>query len=225
MAYANECDCTEVFPAPLIYDRMTELGVPYYNHYRAYCAKDFYESLLGLSRQAIELHLFPVDESGKSLIKGLLTGGVYVNRPGAHGAGLALDFDGYLDSKDVSWLYKAGIYWNDGQIKSMGYKLGVRLAALASLHFGVVLTRHYNSRHADHIHFDKTMPVGWRGSRSQILILQEILVYWYDCSDLKIDGIIGPLTKAAWYSALGVDRVEHYSLWLETCRRIARGEP
>ncbi|MCX6646287.1 MAG: hypothetical protein NTY09_08015, partial [bacterium] len=45
-------------------------------------------------------------------------------------------------------------------------------------------------------------PVMWRDSKSQIVLVQEVLNEWYGAG-LEIDGKMGSRTKAAWSNASG----------------------
>ena len=177
-------------------------------------------------------------KSENCAVKFVLTGGLYVNKPGAHGRGEAGDFDGFQMEDGIVHLYKPMMETiSDGiRIKSMSRGLACQIAAAISLFFGLVLTWRFNKRHFCHIHFDMSRPVGWRKKppgvrKSQTVLLQEILVYYYSCSNLIIDGIFGSITQHTWLKAMGelnadgttADRVDLEALWLRTLREVAVG--
>lgn len=232
----KKTDCTNALPVPFMYDRISELGIPYDNpEWKTYGHMDFYNELVEFGEY---LETMGVLESEEAKVKFVLTAGIYVNKPGWHGKGKACDFDGFQMMDKVVYLYKQGVnkVTQGVTIVSMPPVLGCRIAAALSLYFGLVITWGYNSRHEDHIHFDMSYPVGWRkkdpGVRTtQTVLLQEILVHCY-CANLETDGIFGSLTQAAWLIAMGeimadgepAEWVDLDALWLRTLREVAGGE-
>ncbi len=211
MTDSKAADCTHALGIPFMYDRINELGVPYDNpNWRARCSKRFYETLLQLGKYLKECGILPLDGN-----KAVLTGGCYVDKPGQHGKGNACDFDGFLTMDDEVILYKDGIKHEvEGyRIRSMSRKLASRIACAISLHAGVVITEHYNSRHEDHIHFDIGREVKWHGgrSRSQNVVTQAALKLWHDKS-VKIDGKIGSQTRNAMMVCLGKPSSDNWKI-------------
>lgn len=148
-------------------------------------------------------------------IKSVLTAGLWVDKKGAHGKGIAWDFDGVVLKQNplvegrlfqVAMMYKEAL--DIGTKNSLCYiplsdRIKTRLACLLSLRFGVVLTAGYQSKdgkyhHEDHIHADLSRTVKWRsGSRSQVVLVQETINAFYNIG-LKVDGIMGENTNSAW---------------------------
>ena len=195
---ANEMDCTDALGVKFMYDRIRELGVPYDNpRWRARCSKPFYNVLVNMGYYLRECGILG-DPAEFGECRAILTGGVYVDKPGQHGKGNGFDFDGIMFNNGEVWTYRNDkVHETEGIIiAGMPRKLARRIECAISLFAGVVLTEHYNSRHKDHIHFDIGRTVKWRGSRSQVLVVQAALAYWHDMG-LDIDGKIGSRTLLA----------------------------
>lgn len=173
-------------------------------------------------------------------IENFLTAGLYVDKPGAHGKGIAWDFDGVVvKGNPMLWsgkpwvdvlVYKSGCnfmsFRDEGTMSfhSLCPRIKTRFACLLSLRFGVVLTAGYNKAHEDHIHADLSLPVAWRsGSRTQVVCLQETLNAWFD-AELVVDGIMGDKTKEAWWWHYGVDKPDP-ERWLDWLKMIAFNPP
>jgi len=76
--------------------------------------------------------------------------------------------------------------------------------------------------------------VGWRGSRSQVVCLQETLNAFYgdgmttypiDRGALKVDGVLGPRTQHAWYEYFKSTRSDQGQTWLDWLKMIAFDPP
>ncbi|MFH1464427.1 MAG: N-acetylmuramoyl-L-alanine amidase [Pseudomonadota bacterium] len=117
----------------------------------------------------------------------VLTGGLYVNKPGKHGEGLAIDVD--------------GLWWSDSNVflannAPTSWDQYLRIEASLRRHFGTVLNYDYNSDHHDHWHCDLGGATTWRHVRSQNLFVQRALnVIWGE--NLDVDGDFGDLSRAA----------------------------
>jgi len=219
-------DVTEALGVPLVYDRGPEgYGVPVYGPERRFYGAPELDKTL----QAVGADL---ETTGwRPYIESILTGGVYVNKPGPHGKGIAIDFDGVVLESDlhpnydefIIAMYKSSLPVEEINSHceriSLPRKIATRFANLLSLHFGLVLTEGYNKRHEDHIHADLTEPVMWRGSKSQVVLLQETLNAWYG-TGLKVDGVLGDKTRFAWgdefyeYPNIGEEK-ERWFAWLK----------
>ena len=141
-------------------------------------------------------------------IESVLTAGLYVNKKGAHGDGKAIDIDGvvlkpnpFYEGRTRILVYGANYFEGYDEDKvSLPDRIKTRLACLLSLRFPEVLTAGYNKAHEDHIHASIAGEVGWRGSRSQVVCLQETLNAWFDAG-LVVDGELGRKTRSAWNEA------------------------
>lgn len=125
-------------------------------------------------------------------IESVLTAGLWVDKKGAHGDGIAWDFDGVVLKLNPFEVYPKGIIFSykNGISTAVEFngryydftpmlpRIKTRLACLLSLRFGVVLTAGYNKAHEDHIHADLSRTVKWRGSRSQRILVNEVCEAW-----------------------------------------------
>ena len=143
--------CKTVTGIPLRYDRITELGVPYLNpKWVPKASKEFCSRLQALGHFLQERKYFELAPYPNLVVPPfeILTAGLWVNKPGAHGTGDAMDFDGiWMPNSRRVYLYKKISKKKvvDGyEISSMTRKLTSRLECAISLFFGVVLTEHYN---------------------------------------------------------------------------------
>lgn len=129
---------------------------------------------------------------------GIISGGAYVEKPGAHGLGRGFDLDGII------W---PGRKWNATEWKSDEAKrfyLGLQAHFLRS--FGNVLGYLYNAAHADHFHLDDLVPPGFRSnSRAIVTFVQEALRVVHGIPVL-VDGDWGPATARALCNVLRVEQ-------------------
>jgi N-acetylmuramoyl-L-alanine amidase len=96
----------------------------------------------------------------------VMTGGLHVSKPGEHGAGNAIDVDGF--------------WWSDTdkfQAINAPRDWYTYLTIEASLRkcFGTVLNYDYNAAHHDHWHCDLGYPTTWRRAASQVLFVKRAL--------------------------------------------------
>lgn len=117
----------------------------------------------------------------------ILTGGLYVDKSGAHGQGLAVDVDGF--------------YWSDTN-KFMALDAPtdwwryLRIEATLRKHFGTVLNYDYNRAHQDHWHCDLGTNTTWRAVTSQVKFVQRALnEIWRET--LTVDGQFTQATQDA----------------------------
>ena len=173
-------------------------------------------------------------------IESVLTAGLWVDKKGAHGDGEAWDFDGVVlrpnplvnDQKIL--VYRAGVSrWgfknSNYEIQSLPDRIKTRIACLLSLRFGVVLTAGYKSKdgkyhHEDHIHCDLSRTVKWRGSRSQVVCLQETLNAWFNAG-LVVDGVLGRKTWDRWKKVIPLKLGLEETAWLDWLKMIAFDPP
>ncbi len=116
----------------------------------------------------------------------ILTGGLYVDKGGQHGAGLAIDVDGLWWSASDKFLA------NDAPTDWIRY---LRLEATLRKVFGTVLNYDYNAAHHDHWHCDLGRPTHWRAAESQAKFAQRVLNEVFG-KNLTVDGDWGPKSQA-----------------------------
>lgn len=118
--------------------------------------------------------------------KGIISAGMYVDKPGEHGKAAAFDLDGIIWPQG-KWNALAG----SGPIEEY---LGIQ--AHMMLYFGVTLGYQYNPAHRDHLHCDMSHEVGFIPSEaSKVLFIQDALnTLWLSESSLELDGAWGPKT-------------------------------
>ncbi|WP_367128620.1 hypothetical protein [Saccharothrix sp. HUAS TT1] len=166
----------------------------------------FYDSLVLWIRDLRSL------SSGYGSVTYLVSAGFYVNKPGQHGAGTAMDLD--------------HVRWSGGQVSSpldrdhASGTLATRrrylaVDAVCRRRFRYALDGWYNADHADHIHSDfGGLPVRCvTGSESDAKFVQALCNNFMS-SGLAVDGIWGPLTQSAFTTAksrLGVTGDPHSS--------------
>jgi hypothetical protein len=140
----------------------------------------------------------------------LVSAGFYVNKPGQHGAGTAMDLD------HVQWSSGTVCTPLDRHHSSTTGSIRKRYIALDAVcrrRFRYVLDGWYNSDHADHIHADfGGLPVRClTGSSSDTKFIQATCNN-FRASGLVVDGIWGSRTQAAFdglKSALGITGNPH----------------
>ena len=142
----------------------------------------------------------------------LVSAGFYVNKPGQHGAGTAMDLD------HVRWSGGQTISPLDGHHASGTQYVRRRYLAVDAVcrrRFRYVLDGWYDSAHTDHIHSDfADLPTLCRtGSRSDTVFVQSMCNNFMG-SGLAVDGQWGPLTSNAFNQAksrLGITGDPHTS--------------
>ncbi len=101
--------------------------------------------------------------SGFGALEVITTAGAFVDRPGQHGLGRAMDLD--------------GLFWKHIKLVAIEQEtktlLYLAVQALAHRHFGVVLGFNYNADHRDHLHFDISRSVRFRPQMSVTFFIQE----------------------------------------------------
>lgn len=117
----------------------------------------------------------------------ILTGGLYVNKPGEHGNGNAVDVDGFWWSSTNKFLA------NDAPTDWVRY---LTIEATLRKVFGTVLNYDYNAAHHDHWHCDLGASTNWRSVKSQAKFAQRALKeIWGE--NLAVDGKWGNLSRTA----------------------------
>jgi len=217
---------------PILYDRMPDkgYGVPVEGHH-FYGTVELETALESLAVDLLTIGWLPH-------IEAFLSAGFQVNKgsvTNAHRRGIAWDWDGVtlIDNplneipafKQVK-VYKYAMHKildhvNGCEISRMTHRSRTQAACLCSRHFGVVLGDFYDKAHGDHLHCDLSKLVAWRGSTSQIGLVQATLNAWFD-SGLKVDRILGVKTQDAWSSARN-DGIgfPHSVMWLWLIDTIA----
>ncbi len=143
--------------------------------------KDFHETL-----EACFEEVFTACPLGKPEV--ITSAGAFVNKPGTHGKGAAIDFD--------------GAFWSDYTMMTTSYPVNVELylgiESFLRRHFGIVLNYRYNAAHEDHWHIDNSVSTNFsKNSRSKVLYLQMTLRHIYRL-DVIVDGLFGPQTEGAY---------------------------
>lgn len=129
----------------------------------------------------------------------IVTAGLFVDKPGQHGLGQAIDVD------QVRWANGAVTpYWRE---HASGNRTTVRrylaLDAVCRRHFRWVLDGRYNADHEDHLHLDfggGTVLLD-RTSRSETVFVQQVLNA-HQGARLAVDGAWGPATQRAFDESL-----------------------
>ncbi len=147
--------------------------------------------------------LAKVEMTAPSLI---LTGGLYVNKAGQHGQGLAIDVDGLWWSDTNKFLtINAPQDW---------YRY-LRIEASLRKVFGTVLNYDYNAAHRDHWHCDLGTSTAWRHVESQVKFVQRVLNELYK-ETLSIDGKWqGDTVTAAKNASYDLDKDGHWDRFLD----------
>lgn len=147
--------------------------------------------------------LAKVEMTAPSLI---LTGGLYVNKAGQHGQGLAIDVDGLWWSEVNKFLtINAPTDW---------YRY-LRIEASLRKVFGTVLNYDYNAAHRDHWHCDLGTSTAWRHVESQTKFVQRVLNELYK-ETLPIDGKwLGDTITAAKNAGYELDKDGHWDRFLD----------
>ena len=170
---------------PVHYDRLPS---PFHYGSRGrehtfHCETDF-ESLLDAAFRDVWLY------TGLGQAEVITSAGAYVNKPGQHGIGRALDIDG------IFWPNKTFVTLHAGwQGQDRKFYFGIE--AVLRRHFGVVLDYEYNSDHRDHFHVDHSQSLAFRTtSRSKVGSLQGMLNHIWG-KNVDEDRIWGPQTAGA----------------------------
>lgn len=152
---------THAGPYRLAYDRLTTLGViePAPNRdTRTFRGTQALQDALDLWAGFVPTVMDPPAY--------VLTGGLTVNKPGEHGAGNAIDVDGFWWSDTNTFLANdAPTDW----YRYLTYEATLRKA------FGTVLNWDYNANHHDHWHCDLGHSTAWRAAESQAKFVQRAL--------------------------------------------------
>ncbi|WP_186763487.1 extensin family protein [Lentzea tibetensis] len=179
----------------------------------------FYNALVAWIRDLRSL------SAGYGSISYLVSAGFYVNKPGEHGAGTAMDLD------HVKWSGGNSISPLDKHHASTNAAIRKRYLATEAVcrrRFRYVLDGWYNADHADHIHSDfGGMPVRvLKDSESDTKFVQAMCNNFRGAG-LAIDGVWGPATQSAFNgakSALAVTGDPHTSsaVWQGMLSKIAQ---
>jgi hypothetical protein len=136
----------------------------------------------------------------------ILTGGLYVDKAGQHGQGLAIDVD--------------GLWWSDANkflalnAPTDWYRY-LRIEASLRKVFGTVLNYDYNADHHDHWHCDLGTSTAWRHVESQVKFVQRVLNELYK-EKLPINGKWqGDTVTAAKTAGYELDKAGHWDRFLD----------
>jgi hypothetical protein len=125
----------------------------------------------------------------------ITSAGAFVNKPGAHGQGRAFDHDAWtFENVDIRPLRR------DHAAASRALRQRYwALAAIIRSRSAFVLHGEYDAPHQDHIHQDNVALTRafTTGSRAAVTLAQAICKHIYGNANLVIDGIFGPVSRAA----------------------------
>ena len=118
----------------------------------------------------------------------LTEAGCWVDKPGSHGQGRAIDIDA------IWWRAKGCMVARDAPLFPRRY---LAIESTLRRYFGITLGWWYNDRHKDHWHCDNTRPVGFNPTESaEVKYVQSSLAHiWH--RPVAIDGLFGPQTLTA----------------------------
>lgn len=120
----------------------------------------------------------------------ITSGGAFVNKPGQHGTGRALDIDGIFWSDKTFVTLHAGFQGQDRE-----FYFGID--AILRLHFGVVLDYEFNSDHRDHFHIDDSLGLGFSTQASSKVGFLQGMINNVWGKNVDEDRIWGPQTAGA----------------------------
>ncbi|WP_020588532.1 extensin family protein [Desulfobacter curvatus] len=157
--------------------------------------------------------LWEICSLGKAEV--IASAGAYVDKPGMHAKGRAIDID--------------ALFWSDYALITNNYLvqtsfyLGVE--AILRKHFGTVLNYLYNAAHKDHFHVDDGTEVGYSNtSKSKTFFLQAALVNLFE-QPISVDGKWGDETSGAVsvvFKGLGIQRdIFDKNAWLDFLTQAA----
>jgi hypothetical protein len=130
----------------------------------------------------------------------ITSAGAYVDKPGAHGRGRAFDHDAWtFENVDIRPLRQ------DHAAASRARRQRYwALAAILRSRSAFVLHGEYDAAHRDHIHQDNVAATRafTTGSEAAVKLAQAICKHIYGNTTLVIDGVFGPLSRAAARAAM-----------------------
>lgn len=124
----------------------------------------------------------------------ITSAGAFVDKPGFHGMGRALDLDG------IFWPDQTFVTLFDG-FQGRNRPLYLAVEAVLRMHFGQVLNYNFNAAHRDHFHIDDLAPGFRRTSKTATFFVQNALTFVLGHS-VGRDGVFGPETDGAVGQAL-----------------------
>ena len=148
----------------------------------------------------------------------ITSAGAWVNKPGFHGLGRALDLDG------IFWPGKTFVTLFDG-FQGGNRPLYLAVEAVLRMHFGQVLNYNFNAAHRDHFHIDDVAP-GFRvSSKTAVFFVQNALSFVLG-RPVSRDGVFGPETDGTLVRALsdlGISgSINNLGVWRRFLMAVAR---
>lgn len=191
------------------------------------CTHEFYARLVAWIRDLRKVSA----QNGLTGLDRIVTAGAYVNKPGQHGLGQAIDLD------ELRWSnWTVSPYGRHAFSSNRAYaRRYLAVDAICRRHFKWVLDAGYNAAHADHLHLDfggGAVKLA-KSSRSDTAFVQMACNAGMG-SRLKVDGLWGSATQAAFAESrrrldIGGDpftNTSHYRAWLgEVARCSFRNRP
>jgi hypothetical protein len=151
----------------------------------------FHARLLGW---VADLRVLAASYGGFTGMQRIVTAGLFVDKPGQHGLGQAMDLD------EVRWTNGAitpFLHEHESPDPTVRRRY-LALDAVCRRHFRYVLDGRYNADHADHLHMDfgGGELVCHTDSRSDTVFVQQVLNE-FQGSALDVDGVWGERTQRA----------------------------
>lgn len=148
----------------------------------------------------------------------ITSAGAYVDKPGFHGSGRALDLDG------IFWADKTFVTLFDG-FQNRDRRLYLAVESVLRMHFGQVLNYDFNAAHRDHFHIDDVAPGFRQNSKTATFFVQNALSFVLGQS-VGRDGVFGPQTARAVERALDdmdvSGSIGNLSVWRQFLSGVAR---
>jgi hypothetical protein len=148
----------------------------------------------------------------------ITSAGAYVNKPGFHGQGRALDLDG------IFWRDKTFVTLFDG-FQGRDRRFYLAIESVLRMHFGQVLNYDFNSAHHDHFHIDDVLPGFRQSSKTATFFVQNALTFVLG-QRVGRDGTFGSETAGAIgrvLDGLGISgSITNLNVWRQFLTAIAR---
>jgi hypothetical protein len=152
------------------------------------------DSFLPNLRRTVQQVVERVPEQAFGRLQRISSAGTFVNKPGMHGKGRAMDWDRWAFEK----LAIAPIQRHHEAASKPQRQRYWALAAICRANSAFILHGRYDAAHADHIHHDDSSRVGFAQTRSTVALVQAVLNDIFDATpQLEIDGGFGGKTKGA----------------------------
>lgn len=177
---------------PVLYWRWTDGTAGQHPERRTFASTNqFHDRLVGWVR---DLRTLAEAHGGLRSMQRIVSAGAYVNKPGQHGLGQAIDIDEVRWANGAITPYRREHLSRDRAVA----RRYLALDAVCRRHFRWVLDGGYNAAHADHLHLDfgGGAPRCDKASRSDTAFVQ-MACNAHMGSGLRVDGVWAERTQAA----------------------------